>query len=97
MHNYDATEIAYKNGYKAGFEAGRKKDGCDFCRKGVKVTAINGTTAEIVHVTPGDSVDLRTGEIVKPAAPGYWALQLIRDGEEDFLPILCCPSCGRVL
>lgn len=77
----------------------KRERGCKYCTDDRKTfpTHCDGE-ANIVLLIPLPAIDLNTGEIEDTADPPFFTIRIQSDEMgEDFVPIRCCPMCGRLL
>lgn len=90
----DACEVAV-----AALREQQKRDkGCEYCTEDRKIPTHCDGEANITLLVPLPAIDLMTGEMEKTAAPSFFTIRIENDEmSEDFVPIRCCPMCGREL
>lgn len=82
-------------------EKAERERGCEYCfpynRK--SIDSVGGTELEVVKITAMPAINLTTGQKEETEPRSFMALHVrLYDGEgEDFVPIRCCPMCGREL
>ena len=77
-----------------------REKGCVYCTGDrMPLETDGGGELEVVELIPLPAINLTTGETESTAQPPYYALSFRAfEGElEDFVPIRCCPMCGRLL
>ena len=80
-------------------EKAEREKGCEYCTGVCKTfpTHCDGE-AYITQLVPLPAIDLMTGEMEETADPPFFAIRIQSDDMgEDFVPIRCCPMCGRVM
>lgn len=77
----------------------KQEKGCVYCTSHQTLETDGGGELELVQLIPLPAINLTTGETEKNSAPPSHALlfQAFEGELEDFVPIRCCPMCGRVL
>lgn len=78
------------------------RNGCPYCTTGDKrkpIPTSGGGELEAVEIIPLPAIDLTTGKKDDFTDKSFWAMNFTAfEGElEEWVPIHCCPMCGRTL